>query len=200
MVFTGLPLPRPPPMGDGLALPDPPRMRMSPPAMWPTLHPPAVLRRTKDAAGAEWVWDGSRCARARPIAAVAATTHAFAAVYADGVIAGAWGGTRAMGHEGYGGALPPALRGMDRVAAVVATAEAFVVVRSDGRLAAWGEPSHGGGLSEPPPRGVRGTPLDGAAGVAEVAASSGAFAALLWNGTVAGAWGLRPEAGATLDK
>eukprot|EP00660_Eupelagonema_oceanica_P000801 gene801-biopygen8454 len=92
----------------------------------------------------------------------------------------------------YGGVA--AARGAGRVAAVVADATAFVAVRSDGSLVAWGHEDHGGALSRLPPQGVRGTPLAAAGGVAEVAATKRSFAALLWDGTYAGAWG-DPAAG-----
>eukprot|EP00660_Eupelagonema_oceanica_P019063 gene19063-biopygen15476 len=91
-------------------------------------------------------------------ACVVAAGQAFVAVYADGVIAGAWG------HPKWGGALPMGVRGAGRVAAVVANVKAFVVVHGGGGLSAWGDAESGGDLSRPPPNGVMGSALHAAQG------------------------------------
>mgnify|MGYP000361712471 CR=1 FL=1 len=75
-----------------------------------------------DEYGAEWGYDGAHCARIRPIAFIASTERAFAAVCADSTLIGVWG------DETYGGKVPGELLRITGITAVAANGYVFVII------------------------------------------------------------------------
>ena len=109
---------------------------------------------------------------------IQATSHAFAAILADGSVV-AWG---AADRGGDGAAVRDQLKGVKQIQA---TSHAFAAILADGSVVAWGAADRGGDSAA-----VR----DQLKGVKQIQATSHAFAAILADGSVV-AWGAADRGG-----